>query len=197
MGKNKRVQLAELADISSGLSLRGAAPISELGRYRMLQPGDMPRDLVFSSEGLPFCSLNEPSPRVLLRSGDLVLWGRGDLRCGAYHGPSDEVILAGPLLRIRPHSEEVVPAFLALCLISPVVVAQLARNMRGTGLQFVSRKDIEAIEIVIPPQQSQRRIIEYAELIREEAMLLERLSSLRQALINAMLTLTQDVPTKN
>ncbi len=197
MMDSKLVKIADIAEISAGLALRGAAPIAERGAYRILLPGSVTTATTVSDIDLPFCSLEAPSQRSLLNTGDLVFWGRGDIRCAVFDGPSNSVILAGPLLRLRRRREDLVPAFLALCMTSPSVTSQLTRAMRGTGSQFVSRNDLEEIEIIIPPVQTQLQLVEYSNLTHREAELSAKLGSLRQAIMTAMLTKTQNRQTSH
>ncbi len=197
MMDSKLIKIADIVSISAGFTLRGAAPVVEEGRYRILIPGSLPTGATISDTNLPFCTLKEPSQRNLLNTGDLVFWGRGDIRCAVFDGPSNSVILAGPLLRLRRRREDLVPAFFALCMTSPSVTSQLTRAMRGTGSQFVSRNDLEEIEVIIPPVQTQLQLVEYSNLTHREAELSANLGSLRQAIMRAMLTKTQDIQTSH
>ncbi|WP_417729498.1 restriction endonuclease subunit S [Roseovarius sp.] len=192
MVDSKCIKISDRIEVTAGLALRGAAPVSDQGRYRILLPGSVQTGEPISEANLPFCSLEDPSPRVLLVPNDLVFWGRGDVRCAVFDGSPDSVILASPLLRLRRKDKDLLPEFLALCLASPSIGSQIGRNMRGSGSQFVSKKDLEDVEIMIPPVETQRELVEYADLVQQEAKLSVKLTSLRQAVMNAMLTQTQN-----
>lgn len=187
MQNQRSARFAEVANIETGLALRGAAPLDPAGTHRILLASGLPSATTFKAEELPACSVQKPSDRVLLTNGDLVLLGRGEPRCSVYEGVAGFVVLAAPLMRIRLKVSSIRPEFLALHLTCPTVVTELRRAMRGSHSQFIARSDLEQIFVPIPPLQTQDRLISFNRLAKREADLTARLADLRRYTTNALL----------
>jgi Type I restriction modification DNA specificity domain len=193
----KMLLLHELAHIRTGVTLRGrdATVPNPKGSCLMIRIGDI------SNEGLlevPELLRIQPAERIkkdlFLRAGDILFPNRGT-RHTAYvfdRGESN-VIVGAQFYIIRPNAQLVLPEYLAWYLRSESASQHFQSVRRGSLVQTLQRADVEALQIPIPPLDTQNALIELDRLDSQERVLTERLSSLRSAqLQQALLRLPEE-----
>lgn len=187
------MKLGDLADIRTGFTARSGLG-SDGGAVRALQAGDMPEDGAIAIDTLPAFEPSAKVSRWLLKDGDVVFRGRGEIRATTYRGASGTVMAVSPLLILRPRCSDLLPEFIAMFLRSPKAAAQLARGQRGTDLRFIGKGDVEKLDIPTPTVEQQRRLIELDRLARRERELTAELSRLRGKTLAVAFDRCQTVP---
>lgn len=87
---------------------------------------------------------------------------------------------------VRPHTDRVVPAYLAWWLNLPPVQAQIDAGSRGTGIGYISRQTMERLPVVVPALDVQFKIAEVNGLWQKMNTLQDRLDEKRAQLIQAI-----------
>ena len=101
-----------------------------------------------------------------MQSGDvLIVEGNGSSdqigRTALFHGEIDPCVHQNHLIRIRPDSKQILPAYLNLYLNSPDGQEEVrARSRTTSGLNILSIGRISDIVVPVPPLDKQRSIID-------------------------------------
>jgi len=123
--------------------------------------------------------------RYLLREGDLLFQSRGSRYPAIVVPAGAHGIAANGLHVIRPSQPETLPEYLAWWLNHPASQAKLAKDVaRGTYIPFVSKRDLEAFLVPMPPVEKQLQIVAVDRLRRRERVLRGRLDALTQELVD-------------
>lgn len=172
-------RLRDLAEISTGYTLRGALPANPEASIRALQAGDLPEEGVVDFEALPRADLDGLPERFILQPGDVAFRCRGQFRA-VHFGGGPRVAMMAPILIIRVRGPTLDPAFLALALNSGPVRSRLRADARGSSIQFLGKAEVADIDIPVPPAPRQRAAVAYAAIADQERQLHARLSVLRR-----------------
>ncbi|MDP9299074.1 MAG: restriction endonuclease subunit S [Actinomycetota bacterium] len=180
-----------LGDVSDkpqyGWSARSSAQGSA---YRYLRITDMTSGQLDWGT-VPFCVDIPPDPnRFLLRDEDILV-----ARSGATFGRSirirdpERALFASYLIRLRPDTGVVMPAFLEGFLKSPAYWRQVRASSSGMAQPNVNAKKLAQIRIPIPPLDEQERIV----AALEEQF--SRLDALEGALVSVLRKTGVDIDT--
>lgn len=181
-------RLAELAEIRPGYLTRKPVKPRPDGTHCLLQIRDFTpdRSAVDRSALIRFTpdSLSSVQP---LQPGEVVFLARGAKNFA--YAPTDlpaSSLAAGYFFVLKPRPQ-IYPGYLAWYLNQPATLRALSRAATsGAHMPVVRRADIENVEILVPPQDAQRIIVELDNLMREEQSLLHELARKKQELISAV-----------
>ena len=171
-------RLRELADISTGYTLRGSLPANDAASTRALQAGDLSDDGIVDFEALHRADLDELPDRFILQPGNVAFRCRGQFRA-VHFASGPRIAVMAPILIVRLREPALDPGFLTLALNSGPVRSRLRNEARGSSIQFLGKAEVEEIDIPVPPMQRQRAAIAYAALADQERQLQIQLSALR------------------
>lgn len=128
-----------------------------------------------------------PAPKQLLQPGDLIFRSRGQNNTAAVvHEKLERVILAAPLLLIRPRSN-IRPAYLQWWINHPASQAALAEMAEGTSVRMISTESLRKLPVPLPPLETQQAIAELFSMAQHEQALLQRIAHLSRAWANQAL----------
>jgi hypothetical protein len=180
--------LSELADVLTGLTLRGdsAARPDPRGTHRLLRISDLSSDGVIG-EGSPDRVRvgARDAERYTLRRYDVLVAARGSrLTAAVFH--RDEQTVAGSqflIVRILPQHLALRADFLAWYINLPAIQEQLAAEMRGSYIRSLPARVLSRLQVPIPDQRKQAAIIDLVGLQREETRLTRQIAERRAHLI--------------
>jgi len=178
-------RLADIADVRTGFPFRKAVQPVPGGTLAVVQMKD-----IDESAGLNLSELTliEDEPKRyeqhLLQAGDILLQSRGNKFPAATLDKPVHGIGALGLMIIRPRT--VAPEFLTWMLNQPRTRDALRAVARGTYVPFISRADLEGLQISVPTVETQKRIVEVDRLRRQEQRLVVQLTELNDKLTNAL-----------
>ena len=183
------MRLAELSDIHSGYTARGRLEPLVEGGAPALQLGDVGTDGGVSSLSLQRYDLGKLSDRYFVRGGEVVFRSRGEPNAAAViNDPLPEpVVVIVPLVIVRPYRDRVLPEYLAWAINQPDAQRKLGAEAQGTSLRMIPMAVLENLEIAVPDLPTQRRIVEFHALARQEAQLLRQLAARKEDLVSAIL----------
>lgn len=178
--------LGELAEIQMGYPFRSRLEHDPRGDVAVIQMKDIDDTNLLHAEKAITVTLPKGKTHHLLRAGDLLFRSRGRSNGAALVakgiGPA---VLSAPMLLIRPHN--VLPAYLCWFINAPATQAQLAALAEGTSVRMISAEALKGLEVPLPSQATQQRIVQAAALAGQEQTLLARIATLRQRLTTHIL----------
>lgn len=170
-----------------GVTLRGrdATRAVEGGSCRLVRIGDVSQDGTWLNAD--FARI-EPAERIrddhFLRFGDVLFPNRGTRTTAiAFREEQPRVIAGVQFFVLRPNESSVLSEYLAWFLRSEASARHFEGRRKGTYVQIVERRDLEELELPLPPLEVQRKIVEAAALAIEERNLSERIAVLRARLV--------------
>lgn len=183
-----RAELKKIASIQMGYSFRARLEQMEAGEIAVIQMKDLTDRNRVDCSGLMRIDMEKVKEHHLVRAGDLVFRSRGLVTTSAIltEDPGMAVV-AAPLLRIRVTRESVLPGYLNWFINQWPAQSFLASHAKGTVQQMIGKDALEKLEIVVPPLERQKAIVETAELAEQEQALMKKLTEKRKQYISACL----------
>jgi hypothetical protein len=138
----------------------------------------------YTPDGLTRVSAEEASTRYTLQPGMVLFQARG-----ASHRAHVLRSLPGPTMAsnhfyiLRPSTDTITAEYLAWAINSAPVQARIAAISQGSTTMLVPKADFAAIDIPVPPLETQDKITRLAALQQREAELMEYYAALRERLI--------------
>ena len=180
--------LKYIASIQTGLTFRTRLEHSPKGNVTVIQMKDFSTDNRIDCEKLTLIEIPNLKGRQRIQINDLIFRPRGLRNTAALVGRElNDTTLAAPLLRVRVHDATVLPAYLCWFINLPVSQSFLQRHATGTAMKMISKKALEALEVLIPSVPTQQHIIELSHLADREQNILESLSVKRKQLVDSRL----------
>jgi restriction endonuclease S subunit len=174
-----------------GVTLRGrdATRVVEGGSCRLVRISDVSQDGTWVNTEFARIGPAEPiRDDHFLRSGDVLFPNRGTRTTAIiFRAEQPRVIAGAQFFVLRPHDASVLPEYLAWFLRTEDSARHFEERRKGTYVQIVERRDLEELELPLPPLEIQRKIVEVDALVIEERSLSERLAALKAKYINGSL----------
>lgn len=137
-------------------------------------------------DGVPYCLCPEPEP-YLLQENDILF-----ARTGATTGKSfligecPNAVFASYLIRLRIKSD-VTPDYLYAFFQTPNYWQQIADNKTGTGQPNCNGTKLAAVQVPVPPESEQHRIVAYLDSLQAKADRIKALQQKTAAELDALL----------
>ncbi len=189
---NKSVHpLVAIAEIRVGVTLRGrdATRAVPSGSCRFVHIGNISQDGTWLNDQFVHIEPNVfVREDLFLRPGDVLFPNRGTRTTAiAYLFDLPRTIAGAQFFVLRPHTDKVLPEYLAWSLRTEEAVRYFEGRRKGTYVQIIQRSDLVELEIPLPPLAVQQRIVDVSKLAVTERTLAERLASLKWKLTNGQL----------
>jgi restriction endonuclease S subunit len=185
-----RLPLANLADVSSGLTLRGsdAAKATADGNYHLLRIGDLREDGCIDMDASSKIKI-DPSTgdKNRLREGDVLVASKGSRATAAVFEAPLPTVAGGQFFVVKLKTDRVLPAYLRWYLNLPETQARLMETSRGSFVQAIPIAAMREFEIELPPLETQHQIVTLDELHNHEQRLLKQIAEKRSQLILAQI----------
>jgi excinuclease UvrABC nuclease subunit len=183
-----RTELKKIASIQMGYSFRARLEQMEAGEIAVIQMKDLTDRNRVDCSGLMRIDMEKVKEHHLVRAGDLVFRSRGLVTTSAILTDDPGMaVVAAPLLRVRVTRESVLPGYLHWFINQWPAQSFLASHAKGTVQQMIGKDALEKLEIVVPPLERQKAIVETAELADQEQALMKKLTEKRKQYISACL----------
>ncbi|MEK7538664.1 MAG: restriction endonuclease subunit S [Patescibacteria group bacterium] len=185
----KKVQ--DIAQVISGYTFRSPVEKDPNGKVFVLQATnvDSARDITETGE---FARISSEPPRAMsyLEYNDVLLVSRGSglgsFRATVFALDETNVIASSSVHIIRIKDVTVLPKYISLYLNSDDGQKKISQVVTGGSyIQSILRKNLEDIDIPIPPMIKQKSIIALHENIKRQEEILERKSYLKKNIISA------------
>jgi restriction endonuclease S subunit len=185
----KAQPLASIADIKTGLSLRGAAVADPLGDATLVQMKDVdPFDGVTWENVI---RINTEGRRNLdwLQENDILFVGRGSRFFAVHVKNVAKYSLASPhfyVIRVA-QKVKILPEFLVWYLNSQISQKFYAANQEGSALPYISRKTLDSLSVPLPELEKQHQIVKLYGSLQKQQKLMEELLECKNIYINKII----------
>lgn len=128
------------------------------------------------------------SEKHLLKDGDVLFAAKGTKNFAAvFENHNEPSVASTSFFVIRPTDSKVLPQFLAWFLNTPATQTHIKGQAIGTSIPSISKQVLENLEISVPGIETQKAILHITKLRNKEKALKQRIESLREKQIQAML----------
>jgi len=193
-----KTKLADIAEIQMGYPFRTAVKPVKGGTLAVVQMKDVDESAGLIPEA---CLRIEDEPgryeKHLLQVGDVLLQSRGSKFPSVVFDKPLHAVAALGLIVVRP-GRQVLPAYLSWLLNQTRVREALRAVAQGTYIPFLSKSEVQALAISLPPLETQHRVVHVETLRRRERALQAELLKLTDLYTDALVwkTITSN-PRKN
>lgn len=179
------VKLNDIATIQSGIYQKEQPN----GNAVYLQINDF-EDLELSNNKLrAIVFISERSSNHLLQKDDLLFAAKGTSNfCVKYPLQVGNAVASSAFFVIKIVSQDILPDFIAWFLNLPRTLAWLKSQSVGSVIPSITKKMLENLSLNIPDITTQRKIVEFSRLQKEEMKIYKQISHKRDILNNALLT---------
>ena len=177
----KKAKLLDIAEVLSGVYMKN----SPTGELYCLQV----KDLLMSSPETTATRIDY-IPKLdcyMLKKGDLLFAGKGTTYLCKVFNLAIPAVPSTTLYSIRLHTDSVCPEYLCWYLNHPQVIAKIKTAQAGSGTPLIHKPTLENLEIIIPDNETQRRIVELSTLQKREKEILESIAEKRMQVTNQIL----------
>jgi len=138
-----------------------------------------------------FISSEELEDKYFTHKGDILVRLRYP-SLAIYIDKEDEGLLINSLLSIiRIDDNRVNAKYVAYYLNSKATERQLRQDVQSTAIPMIKRRDLENLEIILPPLAEQKRLVSLLDLAQKEKELLQKLidekEQLSQIILNTII----------
>ena len=188
---NLRVKLGDIATVRTGLVVaRKKAQLDSVEKVKYSQVS-----LRCFGSGIKldhlhtdvFVSAQKIDAKYFTQEGDILVRLRSP-SLALYIEKEDEGLLINSLLSvIRVNKQNVDAKYIAYYINSKSAKRLLILDMQSTAIPMVRNKDLENLEIVLPPLKEQQRLVSYLDTAQKEQDLLQQLIDEKQQLSQTIL----------
>ncbi len=194
-----KAKLNKITDIQNGYQFRGKVEPLDLkagdsigsrlppGAVRVVQIKDIDDDLRLHGKDLVAVQLGRDQEKYLALQGDVLFLSRGHrLFAAVVTEPLRDTVATGYFFILRLKTDKIRPRYLAWYINQRPFQAVLRTFMKGTHQPLVSRKDIEDLQVEIPPLETQDAIAALDDLRVKEQHLMAAIREKRSQLLLAI-----------
>ena len=179
------MKLKELAKIQFGYLFRSRMEYSPDGDVSVIQTGDL--DMLVHEKLMRVRDI-EPKQHYFVRQGDVLLAARGNQHRAVWissHLP--KTVAVSNFFIIRTYQKEVLPAYLAWYLNSEPAQYFFQRHRVGSNIPSLQKRDLERLEVPVPPLDIQKKIGHVYSLMLRKSVLVATVQEQRERLLEAQM----------
>ena len=184
-----RLQLTDLAEsVQVGYQARGAVDADPDGTHWLIHMRDLREDGAIEPEGLRRFTPDRATEPYTVDDGDVLLQVRGMRHnAGVVRDLPENTLASNHFYILRIDRKRALPEYVAWYINQPSAQSHLLRGAQGAGnVTVVTRPVFEALEVPLPPLETQAQLVAVARLQRREKELTERILSKRAAWLSAV-----------
>jgi len=180
--------LEKIAIIEPGYPFRGSIKTQKPGDVAVIQMRDASPEQGLTTTDVAHIALPGKKMPDWLASGDLLFVARGNNNFAVYVDQLSEKTVCTPhffQIRIKP-SITLLPEFLAWQINQTPAQGYFSRLAQGSVLRNIKKSELAALPIVIPPRETQQKIIAIDRLTKKELQLMEALMDNRRQMMKTI-----------
>ena len=196
------MHLKKIADIRTGLVLsrKKASLSSEIKiSYPLLSLKDFGEDIVPAQNTSEMFVATEKIKEIYLtQPGDVIIRLRRPVRALYIDTNHAGRIVPSLMVLVRTRDADIDPRFLTYTIHSSTCQASLMREIKGTTIAAIKTRDLEHLDIPLPPMAIQQKVVTLMQTMRREQDLLEELIREKKQLSQSVLdTIMQQYKEEN
>lgn len=188
--------LKEIANIRTGLVLsRKKAALSDEVKvqYKQITLKSFSTSIKLQKEYFDdFDSVEKVDSTYISRAGDILVRLREPNVAVHIDEESAGLVIPSLMSIVRVDDDRVNSEFLAYYLNSTTIKRALKDKIKGTTIPMIKTKDLEDLDVILPPLEEQKRVVEFLKLSQREAELLDELRKQKeqfgQAILDTIIT---------
>jgi len=183
-------KLEIFATLRTGYSFRKGIGQSTAGKIAVIQMRDLdPTTRTVDLRNLSRTDIPHLTERNLVQKGDLVFRTRGETVNSAFvKDDPGRCVVAAPLLHIRVERPDwVMPEYLNWFISQPQAQAYFHSRAIGATQKVISKRILDGLTVSIPDLETQRRIVDIADLSLRESFLLNKLAEKKSKYVSGVL----------
>ncbi len=182
MIKKRTAAISEVCSIKMGYTFRKKPVNDPAGNLLAIQPKDVSSDGVINT--MKLCRVDQPL-KNLLNEGDVLLINRGRFTAAVFNGSLDAPCVATSAFMVLTPKDplQLLPEYLALYFNSTEGQNIFKRLNETTTIPFVSRTNLESVEIPLPSLERQEAMAKFGELNQTYARLSTRKLNLQKRIL--------------
>lgn len=173
-----------------GMTMRGqnASESAKVPNAVIMQLGDIMADGSFDYKALRPTQVDQSNMKFIAKPGDLIFRGRGaSIAATVVFETPLPIVVAAPLVLIRPNHSEIDPGFLAWSLTNKSARRYYSDRSQGSVIVGIGKRDLAEMKIALPAMKSQKKIGNLKRLLAKESQLKERLAVAKNQLMETIL----------
>jgi hypothetical protein len=179
--------LSKIATIQVGNTFRSSLEPDPSGKVLVVQMKDVLDQEVVDPRDLCRIAFGVIKDSHEVRPGDILFRSRGTrVTCALAPQLHLPTVLAAPLFRIRVTDPRIDPSYLTWFINQPGR-KHMESRAEGSDLKMISVQSLRDLEVIVPSMTRQKKIVELASLVREEARLMQAISNKRTELVTSCL----------
>lgn len=146
----------------------------------------------FSSTGVlihseldEFIADEELSENYITQEGDILVRLR-EPNIAVYIDKNSSGLVVPALMAIIKPQKEINSIYLTHFINSNIAQRRLQKEVKGTTIPMIKAKDLSDLEIIVPPKQTQDKIVKMLDLANQEIDLLNQLAQLKMQFKNEL-----------
>lgn len=185
---NVKAELQQIAEIKAGHPFRGSITESKAGNGYVIQLRDVDQNAQINWQTLIRADISGRRQPDWLRAGNILFSVKGAKNVASVVPYLDFPVVCAPhFFVIDLHDRlDVLPEFLAWQLNQAQLQRYFQQAAEGTLHVSIRKAVLEQAQIIIPPLEKQRLVVELLNSALREKKVLERLITLRQFEIDAV-----------
>jgi restriction endonuclease S subunit len=156
--QNKKKKIKDIAKVILGFTFRSSLSESMRGKIAVLQAKNIKDKLLIDIDDLLMIDRASTRTSALVKDKDVAISSRGNFKSAMICTGGKPIIAAGSTYLIRLESDEVLPEYLAVYLNSGFAQRQIKESLTGVVISTLLKKDLEAIEVIVPSMEQQKKI---------------------------------------
>jgi len=180
--------LEKTATIAPGYPFRGSIKTQKPGGAAVIQMRDASLGQGLKTNDLAHVELPGKKTPDWLIPGDLLFVARGNNNFAVYIDHLNKKTVCTPhffQIRIKP-STDLLPEFLAWQINQTPAQGYFSRLAQGSVLRNIKKSELAKLPVIIPPLETQQKIIAVDRLTKKETQLLEALMDNRRQMMNTI-----------
>lgn len=191
----RNTKLKNAVKIISGYTFRSAISEGQDGNIAVIQAKNVTAGIpIVRGMGLFRVSFSGKTASATVQTGDVLLTSRGTIVGGfkatTVADPEPNMIAASSVYILRPNVKILSPDFLAMFLNSEAGQEMLRRIATGSNIQTLLMKELQEMEIVLPPSSVQEALASVYKNISLQTRLLNKRKLLLEDILASIIKST-------
>lgn len=179
----KNYLLNQLCDFRFGAS----TAVSSIGDLACVQGRDFNEDGVYINKEVQFVNESALKYSRYLASGDILFSTKGKIFSAVWQNQVPYAIATGTFIILSLKVDFVLPEYLSLFLNSKKAKRYFDIYTKAGTVIHIGKKDIELLEVEIPPMENQVTLVKAHDLLIEEKILANEIIKKKEKILNDFL----------
>lgn len=186
-------EIKQFATVISGYTFRGAIHPDQNGQIFVFQAKNIiANEPIDNKTTLTPINLKQPKSESYLKNGDITIVSRGlglgSFRATMFKSNKENILASSSVHIIRITTPDILPEYISAYLNSINGQTKISQKVSGSHFKTLLRKNLEELEIEIPPLEKQKTVVELQKNILEQEKLIEQKNKIQKNILNSIFT---------